>query len=154
VSFRVDACGPEAAETVLRLTRLAFGPQTSLRPPSGALSETLETVRSDLELHGGAVAWREADGVGALRLVRLPDHLHVRRVAVDPAWQGRGAGRALMEWARREALAAGYRQLRLGVRSALPQNVAFYERLGYRVIAEHPHRDFPAATWLELALDL
>lgn len=154
MSFPVEACGPEAAQTVLRLTRLAFGSQTALQPPSGALSETLETVRTDLELHGGALAKHAAEPIGALRLLREPDHLHVRRVAVDPAWQGRGAGRALMEWARGEAASSGYRQLRLGVRSALPGNVAFYERLGYRVVAEHPHRDFPAATWLELALDL
>ena len=154
MTFTVEGCGPEAAETVFRLTRLAFAPQTSLQPPSGALSETLETVRKDLELHGGALASNGVERVGALRLVRERDHLHVRRVAVDPAWQGRGAGRALMEWARGEAVSSGYRQLRLGVRSALPGNLAFYERLGYRVIAEHPHQSVPAATWFELALDL
>jgi ribosomal protein S18 acetylase RimI-like enzyme len=92
--------------------------------------------------------------VGGLRLEREPGYLHVRRVVVDPNYQRQGIGRALMEWAHRYAASQGYREVRVGVRRELPSNRAFYERLGYRVVAEHSHPGHNEVTWYEMALSL
>ncbi|WP_119156549.1 GNAT family N-acetyltransferase [Caldimonas tepidiphila] len=73
-----------------------------------------------------AVAGARLAGMLAIR-----EHRHLFRLAVDPAFQGRGTGRALWRQAQAAALAAGNRD-RFTVdstRSALP----FYERLGFRV---------------------
>src|SRR5207302_6079326 len=88
-------CGPEAAETVHRLTQAAFAIYTWLDPPSGVTREGVETVAADLARHGGALAFVDGRPLGCLRLEVGHDELHVRRVAVDPPSQGGGVGRAL-----------------------------------------------------------
>ena len=111
-------------------------------------------VRDDLERGGGAIAWSGTLAVGCLRFEREPDYLTVRRLAVDPARQRRGVGRALMQWAHDFAHAQGYRQVRVGVRLALPDNVRFYERLGYQRVAEHHHPGYREITWIEMAREV
>lgn len=147
----VQPAGPEAALEVHRLTQLAFAGYGWLTPPSGALAETEDDVRRDLQQHGGALARLDGTAVGALRLRSEPRQLWVRRVAVDPARQGHGIGRALMDWAQRLAEARGLAEVRLGVREQLPGNRAFYERLGYRVVRAHHRPGTDQVHWYEMA---
>jgi GNAT superfamily N-acetyltransferase len=149
-ALRVEACGPDQAELVHGLTQAAFNEFVRLDPPSGAGRETPESVREDLAAGGGALAWLDATPVGCLRLVSELDSLHVRRVAVLPEHQGRGIGRALMAWAEREAAGRGQAAVSVGVRLALPGNLAFYGRLGYRAAAEHAHPGYERPTWVTM----
>jgi [ribosomal protein S18]-alanine N-acetyltransferase len=109
-------------------------------------------VRLELAESGGALATLTETGqaVGALRLIDKADRLQVRRVAVDPACQGRGVGTALMDWARQEAGRRGCAEVWVGVRAQLPRNREFYERLGYRVVAEHRHPKAQEIVWYEM----
>jgi GNAT superfamily N-acetyltransferase len=107
------------------LTQLAFAGYGWLDPPSGALKETEQDVRRDLEEHGGGLARRDAQALGGLRFERRHGYLHVRRLAVDPAHQRQGIGTALMEWVQRYSHDQGYPEVRVGVRSQLPGNLAF-----------------------------
>ena len=147
---RVDRCGPESAETVHRLTQAAFDGQRGLEPPSGAGKETLESVRAELAERGGALARDAGEVVGCLRFDVRADSLHVYRVAVLPQAQRRGVGRALMEWAEAEAGRLGLGTVQVGVRIALPDNVAFYRALRYEVVAEHAHAGYDHPTWYEM----
>jgi GNAT superfamily N-acetyltransferase len=147
----VQAAGPEAALEVHRLTQLAFAGYGWLSPPSGALAETEDDVRHDLQQHGGAVARVDGTAVGALRLRSEGRQLWVRRVAVDPARQGQGIGRELMAWAERLAASRGLAEVRLGVREQLPGNRAFYERLGYRVARAHHRPGTDQVHWFEMS---
>jgi GNAT superfamily N-acetyltransferase len=61
---------------------------------------------------------------------------HVKRVFVDPARQGAGIGRAIMEQLEAEARRRGIRRVHLEV--SIPSR-AFYERLGYA--------DFEDGSW-------
>lgn len=149
--MRITLCGPEAAADVHRLTQLAFKTYDWLDPPSGALRETEASVRDDLEHEGGALASLEQLAVGCLRFERQSGYLIVRRVAVDPAWQRQGIGKALMTWIHDYACAQGYPQIRAGVRRQLPGNLRFYQQLGYQVIAEHSHPGYAEVTWVEMA---
>lgn len=60
------------------------------------------------------------------------DHLLIDNVAVEPAYQGRGIGRALLAHAERIAARSGLRELRLYTNAAMTENLALYPRLGYR----------------------
>ena len=143
--------GPEQAEVVHELTQAAFKAYVDfLEPPSGVTRETVESVRQDLERHGGAVAWVGDEPAGCLRFDAHPDHLHVRRVAVPPDYQRKGVGTALMEWAHSYARSLGVPEVRLGVRDQLPGNRAFYEGLGYTVFAAHRHPELGRVWWYEL----
>ena len=147
----IQAAGPDSALEVHRLTQLAFGGYGWLTPPSGALAETEDDVRRDLQQHGGALARLAGSAVGALRLRFEPKALWVRRVAVDPAQQGHGVGRELMHWAEQQAAQRRLAEVRLGVREQLPGNRAFYEKLGYRVIQEHLRPGTREVHWFEMS---
>jgi ribosomal protein S18 acetylase RimI-like enzyme len=70
--------------------------------------------------------------LGLIILVENPDHLLIENVAVDPARQGEGVGRALMDFAEDSARAAGLDVIRLYTHEKMSENLALYARLGYR----------------------
>lgn len=83
----------------------------------------------------------EVDGavVGFVKLrpvTPLPSHAHVLQIqglGVDPAYQGRGVGRALLDAAADEARARNARKLSLRVLGRNTTARRLYERAGYRV---------------------
>ena len=80
-------------------------------------------------------AWVARDGgqlIGLIVLVAADDHLLIDNVAVEPARQGTGIGRALLEFASERALNLGLTELRLYTNEAMTENRALYARLGYR----------------------
>ena len=150
----VDAVRGEAAEVVHELTRAVYAGYAALDPPSGALSEGLEQVRSELDEYGGAVARIDGEVVGCLRLQDRDDRLLVRRVAVASEHRGQGVARAMIEWCLDEAARRGARALMLGVREQLPANRRVWERLGFTVVAQH---SFPPPSqwgWVEMERQL
>lgn len=68
--------------------------------------------------------------IGCARL--LPDG-HIGRMAVLPAWRGRGVGRALLDAVMGEAVARGYAMLKL---SAQTHAADFYARCGFETVGE------------------
>jgi len=66
-----------------------------------------------------------------LTLYPREDHLYVENVAVDPSAQGRGLGRALLEFAEREAARRGLDRMALVTHEAMTENQAIYARFGY-----------------------
>jgi ribosomal protein S18 acetylase RimI-like enzyme len=52
-------------------------------------------------------------------------------VAVAPAHQGRGLGRALLEYAEREAVRQGFDSIYLYAQEVMTENISLYERIGY-----------------------
>jgi ribosomal protein S18 acetylase RimI-like enzyme len=69
--------------------------------------------------------------IGALTLRDSGDHLLIWSIAVDPAQQGRGTGRLLLDWAETQARARNRAELRLYTNERMTENQAIYERLGY-----------------------
>lgn len=145
---------PADADPLLRLTRAAYGGLPALQPPSGALAEALGDVSGQLSDHGGVIARRDGAPVAGLRFgagrlagAAAPGRQWVRRVAVHPAAQRAGVGRALMTWAGAVARRDGYDEVGLGVRHGRPEALAFYRSLGYRIVREHE-------TWTELRISL
>ena len=59
------------------------------------------------------------------------DHMYVENIAVDPSAQGRGLGRALMEFAEQEAARRRLNRMALVTHEAMTENQAIYARLGY-----------------------
>ena len=91
----------------------------------------------------GAVR-RHADGVA-----------EVKRVWVDPSARGRGIARALMARLEAEAVALGYRQLRLETGLRQPESIALYTALGYRRRAPYGrYADSPLSVCFERDLPL
>jgi ribosomal protein S18 acetylase RimI-like enzyme len=66
-----------------------------------------------------------------LTLYPRDDHLYVENITVDPSAQGRGLGRALMEFAEQEAGRRALGRIALVTHEAMTENQAIYARLGY-----------------------
>jgi ribosomal protein S18 acetylase RimI-like enzyme len=68
---------------------------------------------------------------GVLVLSPEADAMLLDNVAVDPAAQGSGLGRLLLEFAERAAREAGYAAIRLYTHEMMTENIGLYERIGY-----------------------
>ena len=82
----------------------------------------------------GGDAWVADDGgqiVGLLVLVPSDEHVLVENVAVEPARQGEGIGRALLAFAEQRAAELGVSEMRLYTHVLMTENQALYTRLGY-----------------------
>jgi GNAT superfamily N-acetyltransferase len=73
-----------------------------------------------------------APPAGLIVLLDQPDHLLLDNVAVDPAQQSRGLGRALLDFADAEARRRGFAELRLYTHQKMTENIAIYTALGWQ----------------------
>lgn len=89
------------------------------------------------------VALAEGEVVGTLRLIALPEHTKIGRVAVRQAFRGRGVARRMMTAAMAHARAQGQDRLYLTAQS---DKLGFYESLGFAAFGPEfldggmPHR--------------
>ncbi len=125
---------PADAAAVRDLTRAAYAKWVPLlgrepKPMGADYAAALRDHLVELLYQGDTLA-------GLAEMIPQPDHLLLENIAVAPAWQGRGLGRALM--ARVEAIAAerGQAEVRLYTNARFVENIALYRRLGYRVDRE------------------
>jgi GNAT superfamily N-acetyltransferase len=100
-----------------------------LRKPLGlSLSrEELEKEKDNMLIG----AFEDEDMLGCCMLVEEnPDTVRLRQMAVLNDLQGKGIGRALMNFAENLARDRGFRKLRMHARKNV---VGFYEKMGYKV---------------------
>ncbi|MGZ4133291.1 MAG: GNAT family N-acetyltransferase [Actinomycetota bacterium] len=70
-----------------------------------------------------------------------PDRAHVRMLGIDPAAQGRGAGRALMRACEERARASGKTRITLHTTERMQVAQRMYEALGYERSEDHVFPD-------------
>ena len=100
------------------------------KPPAPMLDD----YRQHILAREAWVMLNEIDMTGVLVLISHPDHLLLDNVAVDPRIQGKGIGRALIEFAEREAVRRGHNEIRLFTHQKMYENLLMYLRLGYKEI--------------------
>jgi putative acetyltransferase len=94
---------------------------------------------------GGAVFMAVAGdtAIGTCALLAEGDHVYeLAKMAVDEAWQGRGVGRTVLEFAVAEARRMGARLLKLESSSKLKNAIHLYEAVGFRHLP--PERIHPS----------
>jgi ribosomal-protein-alanine N-acetyltransferase len=80
---------------------------------------------------------RVADRVAGFGIMRYgDDEAHLDLLGVDHRYRRAGVGRRLVEWLEKPALVAGISTVFLEVRASNYGAQAFYERLGYRRLAQ------------------
>jgi ribosomal protein S18 acetylase RimI-like enzyme len=149
MSLEIRLATLEEAALVHRVMQSAFAEYADvLNPPSGANRETIADVEQAMCDGGAIIAWNDQTAIGSARFRLEPDYFYVGRVAVLPEYRGAGIGRALMEYLEQIAVEKGLLTIHLGVRMSLPQNLRFYEKLGYSVleVGLHPKGGDQVAT--------
>lgn len=134
----VDATADHTDE-IVAVIHHAFAARRVLDPPSTALSETAETVGAAITANGGLLARIDGVPAGAMLYDVQGDVLRLRRVSVDPRFQGRGVASAMVGCAEDAAVQRGLRRVRLVARVELPDTVDFWRRRGYSVVERRGH---------------
>jgi len=147
----IRAARPDEAEAIVALLQRAFGQyRGKLRPESGALQETPETIRAVMKAGTILLAERAGRILGCVSVRRKDDCAYAGRLAVEPMEQGMGVGRALLAAAEALARQMGTGRLRVDVRLKLTDNRAFFRALGFVEGTERCHPGFGKPTYVEL----
>ena len=70
------------------------------------------------------------------------DHFHLESVAVVPEQSRRGIGRALIDYVERTARSAGVNAVELYTNEVMIENIAMYQKMGYKEIARKRQAEF------------
>jgi DNA-binding MarR family transcriptional regulator/GNAT superfamily N-acetyltransferase len=109
-------------------------------------ADFIEHFRPGLER--GWIARRDGVNLGCVFVVQAPPAQYgpgvakLRMLLVEPAARGFGLGERLVAECERFAQSAGYRRMTLWTNSVLHAARAIYQRRGWRLVAEEPHRNF------------
>ena len=133
----------------------AFEPyRGKLVPPSGAHSETPQTIAGKLQLGGGFIAYLDQEAVGGVLYELRDDYVYMGRLAVLPEYRRSGVGRVLALAVEAAAREANQPAIELGVRTSLDGNLSFFSSLGYRIISEDTHPGYTQPTFMTLRKQL
>ena len=111
---------------------------TEYGPPTGAAFVAVDSL---------------GEAVGVVGVRRFADgEAELKRMYVDPAARGTGAGRALADAAVEAARGLGYRRVLLDTVAWMEAAIATYERLGF--VGVEPYRHNPLADARFFALEL
>jgi GNAT superfamily N-acetyltransferase len=103
------------------------------------LQEDLAAVERDIRQHTVLIVTHEGRTVGSARGEVAGTSCEIRAVCVDPSYQGRGLGAALVRAI--EQAHPDVAQFELTTNTLVPGNVEFYERRGYQVVGHTRHTD-------------
>jgi ribosomal protein S18 acetylase RimI-like enzyme len=101
------------------------------RPMTDDYADVVRTRRVTVAERAGAV-------VGLVVYGEDEEGFLIDNVAVDPALQGRGVGRLLLEHAEAEARSAGFDSVHLYTHERMTENQTLYARIGYVEYARRP----------------
>ncbi len=147
---------PDDAEAAAALIRIAFAAQPIVtRPPSSALKESTQSIAAWIGAGGGFGIMDGPDLVALLLWTERDGGLYCGRLAVRPAFRGKGLARRLIASAELEARRHGLSRLDVRVRLELPDNLALFRSCGFVETGRDAHPGFamPTILLLEKRLD-
>ncbi len=121
-----------------------------LTPPSGVHKETVQSAREKMNTERWVIAERAGQAVGCVMYKNEHDHFYLGRLSVPPEFRRQGIASALIAYVENQARAENILRVRLGVRIALTENRAMYERRGYRFLQYETHEGFSEPTYATL----
>lgn len=141
---------------ILSLLQRAFAYMTErIAPPSSLTRLDAEGVRAKAASEICLLAEQDNTITGCVFCEIQPAGvLYIGKLAVEPARQGHGIGRTLLEAAEAEARSRGLIFLRLQTRIELTENHAAFARMGFVRTGEtaHPGFDRPTSVTMEKRL--
>lgn len=132
MNIRLRPITPADAAAVAALIRTAFAAQSIITdPPPSALRVTEADVAAHLASGGGAVADADSVIVGSALWIEQDGGLYLSRLAVHPAWRGRGIAKALVATGEAEAREKKQPRIHLSTRIPLLDNRRLFAACGF-----------------------
>lgn len=128
--LRIRPANEEDFPAILAVQRDAFSEYEGTYRTSGWTTETLEDVKRDAREKRILVAEWNGKVVGSVRFWTVGGVCVIRLLSVDPAYQGRGIGKALMQEIEKAVTDAHKFYVCTMLRTS--RNVALFLNLGYR----------------------
>lgn len=131
---------PGEAPQLAALVAAAYAPWVAVigRPPAPMQDDYAARIAA-----GEAWVLEEGGGLhGLLVLETHPDHLLLDNIAIDPARQGMGDGRLLLDFAESEARRHGLAEVRLYTHALMARNVVLYAKRGYAETGRRQEQGF------------
>ena len=128
--------------------------RSELRPLFELAEDSPQQLARYMQLGRVLIALLGTTTVGHLQLVpaETADEIELKSMAVLPAHQGKGIGRALIHEAVRYAEHAGYVRMIVSTAAADAGNLRFYQRLGFRMTSVEPDAFTPETGYPEPVL--
>lgn len=133
--FQIRPAKPEEAEAVAACVKTAYRHYVERigTTPAPMLEDYTQVLRTRQVM----VALIDSAVVGVLVMAVTEEGFLLENVAVVPACQGQGVGRALLEMAEQTAAAQGFGSIYLYTNEQMTENFALYAKIGY---AEYDRR--------------
>jgi GNAT superfamily N-acetyltransferase len=143
---------PEEAGAVGALVEAAFARHVAAvgRRPAPMDDDHAARIAAGEQYVSDAVDGGGVEGLASsIVLVDEAGHLVVNNVAVAPGMQGRGLGRALLEFAEAEARRRGRPEVRLHTNAAMADNIVMYPKLGYTQVGREAQGGFQRVLFIK-----
>jgi ribosomal protein S18 acetylase RimI-like enzyme len=139
--------GFERWEELLAVIRESFAYMDGvIDPPSSVHRLSAQTLRDKAQAEIGFLALAEGRIAGCVFIAEQADHFYLGKLAVLPAYQGRGVGKRLLEAAERQAVNAGKPLMELQTRVELTGNQRAFRSLGFIETGRSAHEGFDRPT--------
>ncbi len=152
-SIEIRAAGPAEAGLIARIVQESFRAQAAMQgivkaayPRYVAFTEKSDVLKALEKGHIAALLYHGAEPIGGIWHAldwNDPQLGHVSKLAVLPAYRGRGYGEMLFAYAEDKLRTLGARQARLTCNARLTGLHSYYERLGYRKIKQEAWPTLP-----------
>ncbi|TDH62273.1 GNAT family N-acetyltransferase [Dankookia rubra] len=131
---------PEEAPRLAAIVEAAYAPWV---PVVGRRPFPMQDDYAARIAAGEAWVLEEAGALcGVLVIETHPGHLMLDNIAVDPARQGKGDGRVLLDFAEAEARRRGLPEIRLYTNVLMERNIALYAKRGYAETERRQEKGF------------
>lgn len=147
MNIRLRPITPADAAAVAALIRTAFAAQSIITdPPPSALRVTEADVAAHLASGGGAVADADSVIVGSALWIEQDGGIYLSRLAVHPAWRGRGIAKALVATGEAEAREKKQPRIHLSTRIPLLDNRRLFAACGFVETTREAHPGYAEPT--------
>ena len=150
MSVRVTEAQAEFSDWdgLMRLLHSAFVSQADrIDPPSSLHRLDAGSIAVKAREERLFLAFKDEQLVGCIFAKSLGSTMYVGKLAVSPAMQGQGIGRALVSAVAATARQTNHDAVQLDVRIELTENHATFAALGFVKIGEHAHAGYDRSTF-------